>query len=91
MKRKADQDRYIREYHKKLYMTDPKFKHKNRIRLLTWRMVKRLEIEKKYECEICGRWPTECHHLSYDKPNSATDIIWVCRACHVAFHRLKDD
>ena len=90
MKRKEDVRNRINRYHQK-YPKNAEERHKHAIRVKTWRMVKLLEIEKKYECEICGRWPTECHHLSYDKPNSATDIIWVCRACHVAFYRLKDD
>ena len=70
---------------------NPEFLAKRAVRVLTRKLIRHGKIVQKTTCEICGRWPTECHHLSYDKPNSATDIIWVCRACHVAFHRLKDD
>lgn len=54
MKRKEDVRNRINRYHQK-YPKNAEERYKHAIRVKTWRMVKLLEIEKKYECEICGR------------------------------------
>ena len=69
----------------------PEFLAKRAVRVLTRKLIRHGKIVQKTTCEICGDQPAECHHLHYDRPDSATSIVWVCRACHVAFHRLKDD
>lgn len=70
---------------------NPEFLAKRAVRVLTRKLIRHGKIVQKTTCEICGDQPAECHHLHYDRPDSATSIVWVCRACHVAFHRLKDD
>jgi hypothetical protein len=32
----------------------------------------------------CGSIEVEMHHENYAKP---TDVLWLCRACHLAQHR----
>lgn len=70
---------------------NPEFLAKRVVRVLTRKLIRHGKIVQKTTCEICGDQPAEYHHLHYDRPDSATSIVWVCRACHVAFHRLKDD
>lgn len=56
MKRKADQDRYIREYHKKLYMTDPKLKRNTNVKsvadgrpnVITFHMISPIALQILY-------------------------------------------
>ena len=66
---------------------NPDFLAKRAVRVLTHKLIRPGKIIRKSACEICGDQPTECHHLHYDKPNSATSIVWVCKACHIAFHQ----
>lgn len=45
------------------------------------------KIEKASECECCGAKDVrlEGHHEDYSKP---LDVVWLCRSCHVARHRV---
>lgn len=40
---------------------------------------------KRMPCEICGDSKSEAHHCDYSKP---LEIQWLCKAHHVAWHRL---
>lgn len=35
-------------------------------------------------CAVCGADKVDGHHANYDRP---MDVIWLCRAHHVAEHR----
>ena len=37
-------------------------------------------------CLKCGKFPVEAHHPDYTKP---LEIVWLCRACHLAEHGKK--
>ena len=40
----------------------------------------------KQPCSICGKTDSESHHEDYSQP---LDVIWFCRAHHVAHHEAK--
>ncbi len=40
---------------------------------------------KKENCVKCGNPESEKHHEDYSKP---TEVTWLCRPCHVDFHKL---
>lgn len=40
-------------------------------------------IEKK-PCEMCGAKKAEAHHDDYNRP---LDVRWLCRNCHMEWHR----
>ena len=42
---------------------------------------------KAIPCQICGDPEVEMHHHDYDKP---LDVIWLCRSCHLEYHRYAD-
>lgn len=35
-------------------------------------------------CQICGSEKAHAHHNDYSKP---FDIWWLCRSCHIEFHK----
>lgn len=39
-------------------------------------------------CEHCGAEPGEAHHPDYSCPEL---VIWLCKVCHAAEHRIYDD
>ncbi|HQW57340.1 MAG TPA: hypothetical protein PK583_00070 [Gammaproteobacteria bacterium] len=39
----------------------------------------------KSPCQICGTLKVQAHHPDYSKPS---DIMWLCRSHHMAWHRL---
>lgn len=39
-------------------------------------------------CEICGTKKVDGHHEDYNRPY---DVKWLCRSCHLALHRYKND
>lgn len=41
---------------------------------------------KKSPCEICGDKIVEAHHDDYTKP---LDVRWLCKKCHMKWHRLN--
>jgi len=84
----ADKAKNYVKKDKEKWLKNPVEYHKQCIRSTTSYLIKHKVLVKKEYCEICGAWPAECHHLHYD---DATSIIWVCKACHATFHRLKDD
>jgi hypothetical protein len=49
--------------------------------------VKRGSI-KKLPCCNCGDINSEAHHEDYTKP---LDIAWLCRKCHLQYHKSKLD
>lgn len=39
---------------------------------------------KKCPCEVCGAKKTEAHHDNYNEP---LNIRWLCKKCHMKWHR----
>jgi hypothetical protein len=40
------------------------------------------------KCEACDtKTKTEAHHNNYNKP---LEIVWLCKPCHMKYHRLID-
>jgi hypothetical protein len=49
--------------------------------------VKRGNIVRPTKCSVCNfEGKIEGHHADYTKP---LQVIWVCRKCHMMFHRRK--
>ena len=38
----------------------------------------------KQPCSVCGDPKVEGHHKDYNKP---LEVVWFCRACHMAHHK----
>ncbi len=45
--------------------------------------IKRGKIQKE-SCSNCGEPVAEAHHEDYNKP---LDVIWLCRICHLNYHK----
>lgn len=58
--------------------------HKAKAHVKVYEALKKGLLVKKY-CYFCEREPTEAHHEDYTKP---LDVIWMCRRCHRAYHKL---
>lgn len=61
------------------YHTDAEYRHKVIIRA----KAHRVSIKPK-PCEMCGNPKADRHHDSYEKP---LEIRWLCRSCHIKYHR----
>lgn len=44
-------------------------------------------IDRK-PCVICGSVNSQMHHEDYNKP---TDVVWICRPCHLDYHRMQEE
>jgi len=64
----------------------PEQKHKAVVRKYAYNLVKRGKLIPK-PCEVCGREPSEIHHLDYT-PKSL-NIKWLCDEHHVEAEREK--
>jgi ribosomal protein S27AE len=42
------------------------------------------EILVRQPCEVCASTPVDAHHDDYSKP---LDVRWLCRKCHLAWHK----
>lgn len=40
---------------------------------------------KPKPCEACGSPKAEMHHPDHERPR---DVAWLCRSCHLAWHRF---
>lgn len=50
--------------------------------------LRRGAIEKPNRCETCDRVRRlDAHHDDYDKP---AEVRWLCRSCHMKWHRAND-
>jgi len=64
----------------------PAKKHKRLASTLLNRVIKEGKIVRPDECSSCGKkCKPDGHHPDYDKP---LKVIWVCKLCHAAIHRL---
>lgn len=64
----------------------------------TWQMVKAVVLLRSHgECEVCwgsGAAATQVHHISYDRlgfEDIATDLLAVCRQCHIGLTHHRDE
>lgn len=87
---------YYSEYARKRYLSDPDFKSKRlsdidysllvvKVRHRTRSLINKGDIERK-PCVVCADPKTHAHHLSYDKPESCFDVIFLCPAHHKQLH-----
>jgi len=61
----------------------PEQRRKSNARTYIRVYVRRGKLERR-PCEHCGR-AAQAHHGDYSKP---LDVRWLCRAHHLALHRL---
>lgn len=62
-----------------------RYRDKDAVRNKTKVLVKKGEIPRVDECELCGSRKPEIHYRTYETP---FDIEWLCRPCHAKTHRL---
>lgn len=67
------------------YERSPQRRARHNIRQATRDLIRKGAIPWK-PCADCGDLHSRPHHLSYDKPNSATDVKWLCDPCHGGLH-----
>ena len=59
-------------------------KEKIRAHEAVYRAIKRGELMRKLNCEICfGTCKIEAHHANYKQP---LNVIWLCHSCHMSLH-----
>lgn len=63
----------------------PEARFKANVRGKSHYYVKTGLIQKK-DCQECGSHESQIHHEDYNKP---TEVTWLCRPCHLNFHRVK--
>lgn len=56
---------------------------KARARAYIQKRVRHGEV-KRLPCVHCGAPESQAHHPDYAKP---LDVVWLCRACHIAEHK----
>jgi hypothetical protein len=61
-----------------------KYPQKKKAHSVIWRAIKKGRIAKQ-PCSICGEINTHAHHDDYNQP---LNIRWLCKAHHVAWHRV---
>lgn len=44
-------------------------------------------LERKDDCEWCGRGPTEAHHYAGYERDVWLLVKWLCRSCHITTHK----
>lgn len=77
--------KYMRDYRKNNPLTKSQRK-KDNCRSYANVYFKRGKIIKT-PCEKCGNINSQMHHPDYNKP---TKIIWLCRKCHLAIHKMEN-
>lgn len=61
------------------------YKKKRLSRDITTRLIKRGEIKRSSNCQLCNETKkTEAHHTDYGMPQN---IMWLCDSCHGLAHR----
>lgn len=73
---------YQKEFRKRKPLTEEQ-KIKANCRAYAKVYLKRGKIKKK-RCLICESENSQMHHEDYSKP---LDVIWLCRPCHLAWHK----
>ena len=65
-------------------------KRKKIARLSLHRALRRMEIKKSDECELCGNTEVHLsgHHKDYGKP---LNVIWLCDRCHGLVHHKNHE
>lgn len=76
---------YQREHRPKHTDLKPAERRKANTRAMSGVYTKRGNIERQ-ACEICDGEKAERHHEDY---NDALTVVWLCRPCHTAHHRLE--
>ncbi len=75
---------WTRQYERKEHV-----KLKKKVRAKTREFLANGQIKKKDLCESCQiSKATDVHHMSYDKPDSYKDILFLCNDCHMKAHVL---
>jgi hypothetical protein len=59
---------------------------KSRARAISSVYLNRGKLKKEETCFQCGLPSQEKHHPDYTKP---LDVVWMCRKCHWALHRIE--
>ncbi len=77
---------YMRDYRKTHKITSDE-RWKQAARQSTRAAVKRGQIKKLNNCEICGQNGTQTHHPDYTKP---LWVVWLCKECHDNLHALEE-
>lgn len=84
--RKANPDKYKRNYASTNEKRKTVFKDKNYARLQVHYAIKK-GVLAKLPCIICGSGRSEAHHDDYSKP---LDVLWFCRLHHEARHHYQN-
>lgn len=70
-------------YHRKHYLQN---RNSYVARYVYRRAIERGELVRPSQCEQCGgdAGGVEGHHCDYNRP---LDVMWLCRLCHLKWHR----
>lgn len=87
------QDRYKRYYSenkddffRRAKASRDKYKHESRARNIVSRAIHDGKLLRQ-PCCICGDSKTDAHHDDYNKP---LDVRWMCRRCHIKWHKENE-